>query len=384
MFEREEENVGSDIEKLLQLLESDDPSVRKQAVIRLGKIEDPGIEKAIEPLIDISLEGEDPHLRKRANIALKNAQSKKAVEAFLKALKSGDKYKKIKALKALGIMEIKETSDQVAEMLVEDDVELRKQSALTLKLIGPPHLPEELERAIFDEDTKVRQRAAEALGEIDDGAVIDPLIEALEDEEREVRWSAVLSLGERDEKKAVDALIDALAHHDKRVRRHAAWILGEKRVDRATEPLVKIAENTESEQMRQHALTSLGKIGDEDVVDVLIEAALTDEDLGWHAAEALARIGSEKASKKLVNIILTYDNKFTRLHAAWILKEMGDEGTVTTLTGVAMDHKDLEKRKRAIQGLGEIGTGKARSMLRKVIDRVENEEVKEAAEKAFR
>ncbi|MCJ7696439.1 MAG: HEAT repeat domain-containing protein, partial [Anaerolineaceae bacterium] len=92
-------------------------------------------------------------------------------------------------------------------------------------------------------------------------------------------------------------------------------------------------------KMRINAVNALGKIGNADVVELLIKA-MKDVDFGVRAfaAEALGKIGDERALDPLIQA-LNDAYYAVRRDAATALGELGDVRAVDALTATMMRHK---------------------------------------------
>lgn len=119
---------------------------------------------------------------------------------------------------------------------------------------------EPLVAALGDEDKKIREFAACALAATKDPRVFDPLATALADET--IRWTVAVALGRLGDLRAFDLLMGVLHDDNPNVRSSAASALGRLGDVRAMEALAKIAENDESEYVRQTAAKALTKLGE--------------------------------------------------------------------------------------------------------------------------
>ncbi len=117
------------------------------------------------------------------------------------------------------------------------------------------------------------------------------LIEALKDEQTDVRLHAITALGELGDARATQPLVLALKDSEPRVRGRAASALGEIR-DRATvEALIPLVRDSNVD-VRRRAIRALAEIRDANAIPALT-AALKDDDAGVRRAAvmALAELG---------------------------------------------------------------------------------------------
>jgi HEAT repeat protein len=139
-----------------------------------------------------------------------------------------------------------------------------------------------------------------ALTDVD---TFSPLIEFLNDSDPDLRLQAALALGEQRDQRAVAPLMDALKDTDINVRYHVIEALGKLRAIEAAEALASIAATREF-FLAFPALDALMQIGDARVVSRIVPL-LDDELLREPAAVALGKLGDEQAVDPLVNKLNT-------------------------------------------------------------------------------
>lgn len=128
--------------------------------------------------------------------------------------------------------------------------------------------------------------------------------------------------------------------------------------DDAVNELVSKLQSSDSDD-RRAAAKSLGEMGkDAKGAVAALTRALSDKDLfvSRYAAEALGNIGPDaKAAIGRLSTLMGDERKEVSLAAVEAIGKMGAAG-VAALTGALKDpNKDPQVRKRAAQGLGEIG-----------------------------
>ncbi|MDO9043803.1 MAG: HEAT repeat domain-containing protein [Methanobacteriaceae archaeon] len=167
-------------------------------------------------------------------------------------------------------MEKKENVIRLIESLQEDDEHVRVQVIELLEEIGNPAVDPLID--VLDSPNKyVRMGAAKALGVIGDSKAIEPLIKTLKDDNKWVRRDASGALAQMGTD-AVEPLINILSDDDWKVRGAATWALGNIKDPRAVEHLIG-ALNDESGFVRGGATWALGNIGGEKAESALKEVA---------------------------------------------------------------------------------------------------------------
>ena len=86
------------------------------------------------------------------------------------------------------------------------------------------------------------------------------------------RVGAISALVRLKDTRAVEYLIDALSDENHYVRREAARALGQLKAVDAIDPLVTLVDTDVDDEVRRNAITALGIIGDDSVLDTLMQA----------------------------------------------------------------------------------------------------------------
>ena len=123
---------------------------------------------------------------------------------------------------------------------------------------------------------------------------VNGLIEALSyQDDHNTRLAAASALGRVGDSQAVDPLIDALEDDQLGVIEIASLSLGEIGDSRAVEPLIN-ALGDENWEVRSSLAKALGKIGDNRAIQPLINLLKDkNENVRWHAVQALEAITGE-------------------------------------------------------------------------------------------
>lgn len=160
--------------------------------------------------------------------------------------------------------------DAAVERLVDENLQTRRAAEQELKAAGAAAVPALID-ALADEEERVRISAVIVLGRIKDPRAIEPLIELLRDRSPkmwDVLWDAFWAL----RASAAPALIDALASNDPDVRWRIVALMGSSRDARFTEPLIAALNKDPDTGVRVRVATSLGKIGDRQACEALLDA----------------------------------------------------------------------------------------------------------------
>ncbi|MBC7248316.1 MAG: HEAT repeat domain-containing protein [Actinobacteria bacterium] len=370
------------LEELMEALRDRSARVRKEAAKELGKRGGPGVEKALEPLLD----DEEHAVREEAVAALRAIGGVHAARILKEALKSGDWERRKAVARALHELGWKEDQGEasalyhvamgeweqaarmgrravpalVSALQSSGDESLREGAAAALGRVGDQAAVQALIDALRDIHPRVRKAAARSLGGMGRRKAVEPLIEALEDPDEEVRREVVEALV-RIGSAAMQPLVAALKEGSVTLRMRAAEVISRFYQSREMEPLVNaflVSLLKEGDVWaRARTATILGEIGEPWAVGPLIEA-LYFFNVREAARKALVRIG-EPAVAPLI-AALRHHHIAVRKAAADVLREIGDERAVNPLLSALKD-RDWEVREAARAALAAIerrGRGK--------------------------
>lgn len=171
--------------------------------------------------------------------------------------------------------------------------------------------------------------------------------------------SILVTLGKIGNEKAVELLITALGDANDSVRYNSADALGKIGNEQAVESLINALGDSDQD-IRCTATRFLGEIGNEKAVESLINALNnSDKRVGILTASALAKIANEEAVKALVNALCdSSSEKWVQMIAAMVLGSIRNEQAVKALVIALKDYHFLV-RLHAVKALRKIGNEQA-------------------------
>jgi HEAT repeat protein len=355
--------------RLVDLLLDEDPDVRMDAVVALGRMK---VAQAALPLLQ-NLE-KDPEGEVRIEVvkALSRISSPETVERLIRCFRE-DGYPELDylvddlefnacwevqsslmdALAEIGDSRAVEALIEVLESEGYEDLQesgfqaLAKLSGVTARKF--------LLKQLQQGGAIARRRAASALGELPElrvatesakasipPDVLTALIDALADRDAGVRINAAQALAAEGSVAAVVPITQLLNDPDVEVRGEVAKILASIRgrdiVDRLHQLLVE-----DNRDLRRRIVKVLGEIGEPfSLKPVSFFLDDSDPDLVYEVVVALANIGIAGAEQKLVDLLVDETNHYTlRMQAARALgKQLGNpSGVATTEQKPAADIK---------------------------------------------
>ncbi len=426
------------IEPLIEMLEDENPQIRRVSARILGNLRD---ERAVEPLLK-AVEDEDPRVSRYAVEALqrlghpRGGEKMQSVDApavcsppddrsrrtsaralanragtedeIAAMLESGDPEVRAVALLALGTQGDPADMARVAAGL-EDDEELVRVCAIEalsylrdprIRLLAPilgnrgeetatrvaaakalgtigkqsPSMP--LMVALQDEAAEIRTAAASGLGDLRDDGTALPLIEALKDEDEDVRTAAALSLGKLGDPRAVEPLLSYLDSSDQRTRMQALMALGQLKDERAVEPLLEVLRNETRENVFG-VINALGEIGDPRAVEPLL--AMLDN--GWARENALMALSNIPDPRAIQVVIDSFgeeeENRWRWSRAGYRLAQLGEPALAPLIS--SLRNQSPLVRANAAQALGQMKDERVVDPLIKTLAEDESEQVRAKA-----
>lgn len=217
-----------------------------------------------------------------------------------------------------------ELTDQVADSLTAEgapgQAEPTAQEAAEPEVLEEEKVKDEIEIQIDllkDPDWAIRREAVITLGEMGDERCVEPLVRALRDGDWQVREAAIEGLGMVGSP-AVEPLIRQLRDWD--IRKYAITALGKIKDERVLDPLIGQLRNDEFNDGATEALVELGIPAVEKLIASLHDK---DENVRKQSVISLGRIKDPAAVDSLIEKLNDSD-WFTRLTAAAALEQIGE------------------------------------------------------------
>jgi len=278
----------------------DDPSVRADAVVRLGQAR---AGDAVDSLVAL-LDDPDEIVRVSVVRALANIGNPKVVPDLAKYADDPLKSVRLQVCQALGTLRSPDGIDTLEKMLYDPDDSIRLVAARNIGFIDHPRALEVLIRtSLYDENEIIRQHVVKVIG--DRGAVeAIPIIEtALITESDVVRANSALVLGLLGDASSVPTLIEALNDPYYKVRSLSAHSLLAIAPDdpEVAEALAARLKAEENGMVRTDLAWNLVLAGKVEYRAVIRELLFQDgpEEVRAEAARALGEVGEHSDIKLL-------------------------------------------------------------------------------------
>lgn len=287
-----------------------------------------------------------------------------AMETILKGLEDPSPIKRYEAIEALGNLGTPEAVRKLISLTTDDDNSwLAVRQIVSLKGKAVPYLVE----ALKDPNPKIVRYSIYSLGDLKCTEAVKPILGYLAHPDPEIRQNAVFALGCIKDPQAVEPLIVKLKDPDNVVREYAAAALEYFNDPRAIPHLKEALKREQGSGFNM--ATALYNMGDEEVIDILIEKlkdpecpnrlyavyalgkiksareigplieSLTDENVQWLAAKALINLG-DMAVPALLDA-LNRKERDIRLYTTYALGEIGNKDASKVLLDILIDPDDL-------------------------------------------
>ncbi len=363
------------IELLINILKNGNEPARGYAAIALGALK---AQPAVEPLIERLANDDDPDIRGEAALSLgkilspnPNHESRitsriNAVNALTASLKDNDAIVRLDSAAALGMIKDSNTVEPLIETLKSEDFltypfgnelawnyqeDVRHKAIESLGEIGDVRAVEPLisiinngyngnigvifdtlskikdDRAVAflmekikDDNPAIRRIAARALENIaDNQAVMELLINSLLDKNNSVKITSAKALSRLSGKmmgRIMVPLTLLLGDRDKEVRKEVARIVAKIENDTVIEHITSLL-NDDDAEVRMTAAELLGDIGNEKAVNALIGQLDDDDEVVMEVISSLKKLKAQDAAENLLSIIKDKERtKGVRISAA--------------------------------------------------------------------
>jgi HEAT repeat protein len=390
-----------DVESIGRLLREENSDVRRFAADILGAI---GDNRSVTALVG-ALKDENPNVRSSAANSLGMMGGRAAVDPLIEALDTEkEEWVLFSLIEALGKIGDKRVIAHLTHFL-EDESETLKIAALeALKRFNVPVVAATLLRLLEQTNDMIRGEVLKILvdmlgvcsGCFPRKSMIENLsghlLTALVDEDEDVRFSAVKGLGIVKERRAVkglisilktleplgpeaeekaslihdslreisdeDGLINAVIYHKEETPVPVLELLGDLKSKKGVEHLINIFADADRERKRA-IVASLGKIGDADSVDFLIECL--ESESGYvrsEAANAVAKIGARRAIPCLFMRLERERYEDVRDALLSAIVRIGKQVVYNGLVALTSDQAP-EVREMGVKGLGMLADKRA-------------------------
>lgn len=170
-------------------------------------------------------------------------------------------------------------------------------------------------------------RVTERMGQARSLLPVEELLEALDDPRFNVRFEAIVAIGRtRPDEQLINALAAVLHSSDPALSVMAAWALGRIRDDRARDTL-HAALDAGYRSVRAHSARSLGTLGDETAVPILLNRLQmeTDHGLCIAYASALGQLQAVAAAPQVLGLLRQEEDEMLRYELALALARLADD-----------------------------------------------------------
>ena len=283
-----------------------------------------------------------------------------AVEPLLAVWKSGNRWARLRALKALGGLDDPRIHPVLFDAMQDTDRDVRLAAIYALGYQNDARTWERLIPLLSDNDAKVRRAASGALQDCIDPRMVEPLIKMFGSRDKEERRSAVYALGAQHDPRVPPVMARALKDRDEFVRYAAIWADGPWVNDpRALEALMTAFKDG-------HGDIIMDRLAGADTgmaVPVLLKAAKSrDKGIRQGAVRALGSYPSPAVTRLLL-AALDDREKDVRMAACEALAEVKDPSVIPEVVRRLKDPKDFDSWYHLLGILGATGPAAADALL---------------------
>lgn len=285
---------------------------------------------------------------------------KPAREACMRTImdEAAEPFHRFSAARVLGVIGDSGSCEQLCGLLSHAQLCVRRGAAEGLGYHKDKKAVEPLLALLDDPDAPLRRSVAFALMKIGDKKAAPRLVPLLGDRNASVRRAVAVAIGKLDGAKHVSSLIEHLDDPDRSVRRALVCALEGLEAAAATEPLLRLSRDGAPDVRHAATKALAGYIGEERVVDRLIEMLADPCDPVKRAAvEVLTRNRVTRAARALADLLRDGPDRLSQIKAALALGELGDKAAVGRLAQALLieDFSLQDAASRALtQILGEV------------------------------
>jgi cyclophilin family peptidyl-prolyl cis-trans isomerase/HEAT repeat protein len=368
IIQYEDERIVST--ELLSMLKLSHGGVKKRAIMALARI---GYPSSVIALIEVLTSDRNAEMRALAAFALGETESHYAVSALLDRLqlqneasaevraRAAEALGKIAsnrlAVQTLGQYPINAITENLKQLLppadqpVSDDAKLIVSMTLSALLrIKHPASVEAIAAQLRSTDADIRWQAANALARIREGiaVAVPSLLALLDDKNAIVRATTARALGVAKDKRAVEGLIRLLGDADERVTANAINALGSIADASAVEPLVALG----NKLIAGYRAFNRAK-----------EGVPSEQKLLLLIAAALGNIKDERALTFLKALRFIDGRADSNPEVEIAVAKLGESAFFDIPESATLLHGDWKAMAAFAQGLGQLGTEKAKTIL---------------------
>ncbi len=346
------------IRPLTRLLEQSEERLVVESVVLLGRLK---AESAVKPLMELLATGRVASARGDVAEALGLIGDERALSLLMPMLTDSDDSIRVQAATALSRIPRPQCLAALVQGLGDAHAEVRKRCAAALGELGDPRTGAALVPLLNDPSQEVRLAAAESLGRIGDERAVPWLVGLLADPEEGVVLKALLALRKLKHPAAIPALLALLQSPQPRIRQKAVDALGVLGDAVVAEQLEQLLRNDRAEDVRAAAAKALGEIRDPGSVDALQNAIHDVFSVRCKAIVSLGQIGDESSVGLLISLLRDPVPE-VRYHAAQALAEMGCKAAIVPIES-QLDDSDPMVRRGAAKALEKLGCGDADTLV---------------------
>ncbi|WP_017305619.1 HEAT repeat domain-containing protein [Spirulina subsalsa] len=357
---------------LIQQLDSPDLETRKLAADALGRIGSPRAVEALTQLLS-----EDPELVMVTAAALAQIGDQKAFDSLLSLMGHPESAVRLAAIAALNSLGHPAMSQRILPMLKDENPWVRESAVKIAGYFAFRECIDPLFDCLEDPEERVRRAVIEHLPYLEDDRVFGVLVRSLTQETPGVRAVAAHALGELGTltpsaltPELFEHLRQALEDSEPWVRYQAVRSLGrwlgemgntpatETMIDQLLPRIKTLIEEDPANPVRAAAAKTLGQLGHEEMIPLLIQLSEdenSDPDIARAALLALGQIDHPNAVSALMTG-LNSPNPERRLDAIQAFRERGDTDAGLALQWMVAADPETKVVHAAIDSLSRMAT----------------------------